>query len=226
MAAPIFKFKNVRVKLNSTNDTLIYAVDIGRGQNGLDIGVLPEEVSSVILTVQCANTLGYIQDKKITSFDHDGGNPVNDNWINVSDASDLVVGMAISFRGFDSESTTGIILGRTYYIKEISSNKFRVSETFGGATFDIQASFTPALGQEVYIDIDSSIKVTTKVRDLLTITDTVLVKDYAIPPNNAFDPLSGNLALSSKLALYVSANIPGYVEVTVSLLEIANATAT
>lgn len=220
MAAPIFKFKNVRVKLTGTSDTLIYAVDIGRGVNGLDIGVLPEEVSSVILTVQCANTLNYVQDKEVVSFTNTG------DWINVADASDLIVGMSISFRGVSYES---IVLGRTYYITSVDTsggnNRITISETFGGSTFPISgATINP--GEEIYIDIDSSIKVTAKVRDLLTQTNTILVKDYDIPPNNAFDPLNGNLVLSSKLALYVSANIPGYVEVVVSLLEIANATAT
>jgi hypothetical protein len=220
MAAPIFKFKNIRVKLNSTNETLIYAVDIGRGLNGLDIGVLPEEVSSVILTVQCANTLGYVQDKEITSFTNTG------DWLDVADASDLVPGMAVSFRGISYES---IELGRTYYITSVDTsgvnNRFTISESFGGSTFPISgAAITP--GDEIYIDIDSGVNVTAKVKDLLTQTDTVLVKDYSIPPSNAFDPLNGNLVLSSKLALYVSANIPGYVEVVVSLLEIANATAT
>jgi len=220
MAAPIFKFKNVRVKLNSTSDALIYAVDIGRGQNGLDIGVLPEEVSSVILTVQCANTLSYIQDKEVTSFTNTG------DYIDVADASDLIAGMGVSFRGTSYES---IELGRTYYITSVDTsggnNRITISETFNGSTFPISgAAITP--GAEIYIDIDASIKVTAKVRDLLTQSNTILVKDYEIPPNNAFDPLNGNLVLSSKLALYVSANIPGYVEVVVSLLEIANATAT
>lgn len=220
MAAPIFKFKNIRVKLNSNTDTLIYAVDIGRGQNGLDIGVLPEEVSSVILTVQCANTLNYVQDKEITSFTNVG------DWINVSDASDLLVGMGVSFRGTSYES---IVLGRTYYITSVQNtggnNRFTISETFGGSTFPIGgAAIVP--GDEIYIDVDASVKVTAKVRDLLTLTDTVLVKDYSVPPNNAFDPLNGNLALSAKLALYATANIPGCIEIIVSLLEIANATAT
>jgi hypothetical protein len=63
-----------------------------------------------------------------------------------------------------------------------------------------------------------------------------LVNDYTIIPNNAFDPLNGNLIMSSGDSLVVQvSNPPGEttntgtdncVDVVVSLLEIANATAT
>ena len=62
-----------------------------------------------------------------------------------------------------------------------------------------------------------------------------LVNDYTIIPNNAFDPLSGNLIMTNGDALRVQVSNPtvettntvvdNCVDVTVSLLEIANATA-
>jgi len=217
MAAPIFKFKNVRVPINAADtDTLIYAVDIGRGQNGLDIGVLPEEVSAVILTVQCANTWTYIDDKLITAV-----SAVN-NRFTCADSSDLEINMQIIFR---DTAYGGVELGKKYYIlTKPTSTTFTISETPGGSEF--VPSATVAGITDLYIDVDSSIKVTAKVRDLLTNTEMNLVKDYAILASNAFDPLNGNLILTSKLGLYVSAEYAGVVNVTVSLLEIANATAT
>jgi hypothetical protein len=62
-----------------------------------------------------------------------------------------------------------------------------------------------------------------------------LVNDYTIIPNNAFDPLSGNLILTAGDSLRVQVSNPAAetntvvdnsLDVTVSLLEIANATAT
>ena len=62
-----------------------------------------------------------------------------------------------------------------------------------------------------------------------------LVNDYTIIPNNAFDPLNGNIIMSSGDSLRVQVSNPASettntaitncVDVTVSLLEIANATA-
>ena len=72
----------------------------------------------------------------------------------------------------------------------------------------------------------SSVKITARVKDLTTLTSVDLVKDYPVLANNAFDPLNGNLVLTSKLGLYILCNVAGVVDVTVSLLEIANATAT
>lgn len=66
-------------------------------------------------------------------------------------------------------------------------------------------------------------------------TRRYLVNDYTIIPNNAFDPLSGNLIMTAGDALRVQVSNPATetaipsvencVDVTVSLLEIANATA-
>jgi hypothetical protein len=62
-----------------------------------------------------------------------------------------------------------------------------------------------------------------------------LVNDYTVIPNNAFDPLNGNLIMSAGDSLRVQVSNPSSetanqsvvncVDVTVSLLEIANATA-
>jgi hypothetical protein len=62
-----------------------------------------------------------------------------------------------------------------------------------------------------------------------------LVNDYTIIPNNAFDPLNGNLIMRAGDSLRVQVSNPAAettntsivnaVDVTVSLLEIANATA-
>jgi hypothetical protein len=53
----------------------------------------------------------------------------------------------------------------------------------------------------------------------------VLVFNYPLITNNAFDPLSGNLVLSANDQLWISTNLALSCDVTVSLLEIANATA-
>ncbi len=53
-----------------------------------------------------------------------------------------------------------------------------------------------------------------------------LVYNYPLIANNAFDPLSGNLVLASNDQLWVQCPIAGVTcDITVSLLEIANATA-
>ena len=228
MAAPIFKFKNVRVPITSTADTLVYAVDIGLGNKGLDLGVLPEEVSSVVLTVQCSNNWSYLPDKElsaVTASDNTvtyvGANALDDN---------LQVGMGVTFRGI---AYGNITLGKKYYIKSITagSNKFTISEFFAngvvGTEFDISADGSEIIaGGKMYMDIDSSVSVTAKIKDLVTNTSVNLVTDYNVLPNNAFDPLNGNLVLTSKLGLFIQADVAGVIDVTVSLLEIANATAT
>lgn len=125
MAAPIFKFRNVRKRLTTNTETLIYGVITGA--DGLDPGTLPTEVSSVLLTVQCAN--------------------IDSTTCNV---------------------TVGVSDGTT---------------------------------------------------------TTLLVNNYPIPANNAFDPLSGNLVLTAGHRLVVTAARADAIEVVVSLLEIANASA-
>jgi hypothetical protein len=224
MAAPIFKFKNVRVPITTTNDTLVYAVDIGLGSRGLDLGVLPEEVSSVVLTVQCANNWSYVPDKTILSVAN------TNDLFTVADASDLKVGMQVSFRGLAYANVTLAAQGgngKVYYIKEIIGNTFKVSETLGGSVFAITSDGdNVSAGGYMYMDVDSSVSVTAKIRDLNLNTSVNLVSDYSVLPNNAFDPLNGNLVLTSKLALIIQADVPNAIDVTVSLLEIANATAT
>lgn len=53
----------------------------------------------------------------------------------------------------------------------------------------------------------------------------VLVRNYPLIPSNAFDPLSGNLVLGQYDQLWVSSSIANGCDVIVSILEIANATA-
>jgi hypothetical protein len=52
-----------------------------------------------------------------------------------------------------------------------------------------------------------------------------LVNGYPLISNNAFDPLSGNLVLSENDQLWIETDTANTCDVTVSLLEIANATA-
>ena len=57
-------------------------------------------------------------------------------------------------------------------------------------------------------------------------TTQTLVSNYPVIPNNAFDPLNGNLVMTAGDILYVkSSSATGDIDVVVSLLEIANATA-
>lgn len=52
-----------------------------------------------------------------------------------------------------------------------------------------------------------------------------LVYDYPLIPNNSFDPLNGNLVLTAGDQLWVQADLLNATQVIVSMLEIANATA-
>lgn len=216
MAAPIFKFKNVRVPIENPTDTIVYAVDIGRGSRGLDIGVLPEEISTVVLTVQSSNRRTYVADKTITNT------TASTNVLTTNDTSNLTLNMPVVFSG----TTFGnIVAGTTYYVKTIvSGTTFTVSDTrtngVAGTVFTLTTDSGTMTG-----DFESSVKITVRIQDLVTQTGTYLVKDYSVIANNAFDPLNGNLVLTSKLALIVETDSPGFVDVTVSLLEIANATA-
>jgi hypothetical protein len=125
MTAPIFKFKNVSARIDTTDPTVIYGVFVGT--NGLDAGVLPTEVTAVLLTIQCAN----------------------------------------------------------------------VEE------------------EPVLITVQVSNGTTSRY----------LVRHYPVPGSNAFDPLTGNLVLAENDRLVVSASRASAVDVVVSLLEIANASA-
>jgi hypothetical protein len=53
-----------------------------------------------------------------------------------------------------------------------------------------------------------------------------LVKDYPLIAKNAFDPLSGNLVMAAGDQLWITAGTANVCDVVVSILEIANATAT
>jgi hypothetical protein len=57
------------------------------------------------------------------------------------------------------------------------------------------------------------------------VVETTMVNGYSVPANNAFDPLSGNLVLTNGLRIYAQAASGNHLEVVVSLLEIANASA-
>jgi hypothetical protein len=216
MAAPIFKFKNVRIPMTDTAETIAYAVDIGRGSRGLDIGVLPEEISSVILTVQCSNRRIYVPNKNITAT------TASTDALTTDSTANLTLNMPVVFSGVVFGN---IVAGTTYYVKEIlSSTTFTVSDTrtngIAGSIFAL-ADDTGTMAAE----FDSTVKISVQVKDLVTQTGTYLVEKYSVIANNAFDPLNGNLVLTSKLALVVETDTPNYVDITVSLLEIANATA-
>lgn len=60
---------------------------------------------------------------------------------------------------------------------------------------------------------------------VLSANPITLVKDYPLIAKNAFDPLSGNLVLASGDQLWITAGVVNSCDVVVSLLEIANATA-
>jgi hypothetical protein len=136
---PIFKFKNIRVRLDSVLPTLIYGVVSNDGSpNTLDPGIRPRDVSAVILTVQISNL------------------------------------------------TTATVPISAYVYNSATLNP-----------------------------------------DLLTFNNDALtlVKNYPLLAKNAFDPLSGNLVLAENDQLWLQANTANACDVVVSLLEIANATA-
>lgn len=222
MAAPIFKFKNVRVPMIDTSETIVYAVDIGRGSRGLDIGVLPEEISSVILTVQCSNRRKFVVNKDITTTQA-AGTVISDGVVLCDSVSDLTLNMPVIFSG---TGFGNIVAGTTYYVKEIDSanNEFSISDARVDGIADTAFVLSNDTGT-LSAEFDSTVLISVQVKDLVTQTGTYLVENYGVIANNAFDPLNGNLVLTSKLALLVETDSPNYVDVTVSLLEIANATA-
>lgn len=59
----------------------------------------------------------------------------------------------------------------------------------------------------------------------VSVTQTLLVNQYPVPPQNAFDPLSGNLVLTNGLRVYAQTSTTDKIEIVMSLLEIANAAA-
>ena len=59
MTAPIFKFRNVRVRIASTDPAFVYGVvayDTNYPNQTLAPGVQPTDVSAVLMTVQISNT--------------------------------------------------------------------------------------------------------------------------------------------------------------------------
>lgn len=136
MVAPIFKFRNVKVRLDTNTPKFIYGVIPGDTANTLADGVDPTEISTVMLTVQISNL---------------------------------------------TESTVFV----SAYVQNAASPP----------TFD-------------------------------ALSARALVEDYPLVARNAFDPLSGNLVLSANDQLWVQTSVANSCDVIVSMLEIANATAT
>lgn len=140
MVAPIFKFRNVKVRLNTTAPIFIYGVvalsdNPTFGDSVLAADVEPDEVSSVLLTVQVSNSSGV--SVPISAFIQKG----------------------------------------------------------------------PSAGSV----LDNA---------------RTLVSAYPLIAKNAFDPLSGNLVMASGDQLWITAGTANVCDVVVSILEIANATAT
>jgi hypothetical protein len=141
MVAQIFNFRNVKVRLTDTNATAIYGVvayDPTNPTGTLPSGVLPSEVSTVILTIQCANITGL-------------------------------------------------------------------------------STLTPPANVAATVAVTAMV-----VNDSLT---NYLVQNYPVISANAFDPLSGNLVLTDGDVLQIKTDTANGVDVIVTLLEIANATA-
>jgi hypothetical protein len=144
MTAQIFNFRNVKVRLTDTNATTVYGVtayDSGNPNSTLPSGVLPTDVSTVVLTVQCANITGL-------------------------------------------------------------------------STLPAPANVASVVNVTVMVANSSNIN-----------TTTYLVQNYPVIPANAFDPLSGNLVLTAGDQLQVQGNFANGIDVIVTLLEIANASA-
>jgi hypothetical protein len=82
---------------------------------------------------------------------------------------------------------------------------------------------------------DSTVNVSAYIQNSTTLSGGVplfdavnsrlLVHRYPLISNNAFDPLSGNLVLATHDQLWIQCDTPVSCDVTASLLEIANATA-
>jgi len=141
MVAPIFKFRNVKVRLTTTNPTFIYGVlpyDTNNADKTLAQGVRVGEVSTVLLTVQISN--------------------------------------------LTLPATPATVLVSAYV------------QNSNSATFNSSSA-------------------------------RALVQDYPLLAKNAFDPLSGNLVFSDGDQLWLQAGAANACDVVVSLLEIANATA-
>lgn len=153
MVAPIFKFKNVKVRLSSTNPTFVYGVipyAASVAGRTLDENVGVGEVSTVVLTVQISNITG--------------------SNVPVTPPLPPTPSQTVNVSAFVQNTTTT----------------------------------PPTFSQD---------------------NSRTLVYSYPLIGNNAFDPLSGNLVLASNDQLWVQCTTAVSCDVTVSLLEIANATA-
>ena len=61
MTAPVFNFRNVKIRLTTNTATTVYSVlpyNSSTSNITLPNGVLPTEVSVIVLTMQCANITG------------------------------------------------------------------------------------------------------------------------------------------------------------------------
>jgi hypothetical protein len=61
MTAPIFNFRNVKIRLTTASATTVYSVlpySSGSPSTTLPSGVINTEVSAIVLTMQCANITG------------------------------------------------------------------------------------------------------------------------------------------------------------------------
>ena len=147
MVAPIFKFRNVKLRLTTNTPTFVYGVvayNPSFADRTLDSGVLVSEVSTVLLTVQISNVTG--------------------------------------------NSQTGTV---------------------------------PASQS---VNVSAYIQNNTATAGLNSSLARVLVNSYPLIGQNALDPLSGNLVMASNDQLWVQTDVANSCDVTVSLLEIANAT--
>lgn len=111
-----------------------------------------------------------------------------------------------------------------------------ITNTGGSNTLDPQIApadvSTVILTVQVSNLVGQSVEVSAAVQNAQTATtfDTLsartLVNNYPLISQNAFDPLSGNLVLAANDQLWMKSSVSGGCDVVVSLLEIANASAT
>jgi hypothetical protein len=144
MVAPIFKFRNVRLRLTSSNATFVYGVvpfDQAIPDKTLAPNTAIDAVSTVVLTVQISNI------------------------------------------------------------------------TTPPATVNVSAYVQNSTDTSIFLNAGQIGAART------------LVEDYPLVGLNAFDPLSGNLVMAAGDQLWIQASSANSCDVIVSLLEIANATA-
>lgn len=79
---------------------------------------------------------------------------------------------------------------------------------------------------DVSAPVSTTLFVSDGIAGGVSVVQTLLVSQYPVPPQNAFDPLSGNLVLTDGLRVYAQTSTVDKIEIVMSLLEIANAAAT